>query len=155
MTLDIKFLRQVLALAKYRNFARAAESLHISQPALSRSIALLEQRLGVILFDRTHAGVEPTSYGRLILERGKDIVRKEDELQRELLLMRGIEIGDLAIGAGPFPLEISLGKSVGRLIASHPQLQVRIEAASPLEIGSRIIGGSYDLAVADIASTTT
>ena len=39
MTIDIRLLRQVLALSKHRNFARAAESLHISQPALSRSIA--------------------------------------------------------------------------------------------------------------------
>ncbi len=150
MNLDVKLLRQMLSLAKHRNFARAAESLHISQPALSRSISNLEQTLGVQLFDRTHGGVVPTAYGRLILERGREIVAKENELQREIRLMQGIEIGELAIGAGPFPLEISVGQSVGRLIASHPTLQVRVEAASPLEIGSRVIGGSYDLAVADI-----
>lgn len=150
MSLDIKLLKQMVALAKHSNFARAAESLHISQPALSRSISNLEQTLGVQLFDRTHGGVVPTAFGRLILERGREIVAKEHELQREIQLMQGIEIGELAIGAGPFPLEISIGRSVGRLIANRPKLQVRVEAASPLEIGSRVIGGSYDLAVADI-----
>ena len=70
MTIDIRLLRQVLALSKHRNFARAAESLHISQPALSRSIAGLEQSLGVQLFERTPGGVEPTICGQAVIERG-------------------------------------------------------------------------------------
>ena len=69
MTIDIRLLRQVLALSKHRNFARAAEALHISQPALSRSIAGLEQSLGVQLFDRTSAGVEPTIFGQTSFNR--------------------------------------------------------------------------------------
>lgn len=150
MNLDIKLLRQMLSLAKHRNFARAAESLHISQPALSRSISNLEETLGVQLFDRTSGGVEPTAYGRLILERGREIVAKESELQREIRLMQGIEIGELAIGAGPFPFEISVGPAVSRLIAAFPKLQIRVETASPLAIVNRILGGSFDLGVADI-----
>ena len=122
MILDIKLLRQMLSLAKHRNFARAAESLHISQPALSRSISNLEETLGVQLFDRTSGGVVPTAYGRLILERGREIVAKESELRREIRLMQGIEIGELAIGAGPFPFEISVGPAVSRLIATFPKL---------------------------------
>ena len=150
MSLDIKLLKQMLALAKHSNFARAAESLHISQPALSRSISNLERTLGVQLFDRTHGGVVPTAFGRLILERGREIVSKETELQREIQMMQGIEIGELAIGAGPYPFEISVGPAVSKLIASYPKLQIRVETASPPAIVNRILGGSFDLGVADI-----
>ncbi len=70
----------MLALARHRNFARAADQLHLSQPTLSRSIARLEETLGVALFDRTREGVIPTEYGRVVIERGQDILRRGQEL---------------------------------------------------------------------------
>lgn len=149
MTIDIRLLRQVLALSKHRNFARAAESLHISQPALSRSIAGLEQSLGVQLFDRTPGGVEPTICGQAVIDRGQDILKKERELRREIFLIQGIEVGELSIGAGPFPFEISVGHAVARLITRHPKLQVRIDKDSPPAIVNRVLTGDFDIGVAD------
>ena len=150
MTIGIRLLRQVLALSKHRNFARAAESLHLSQPALSRSIAGLEQSLGVQLFDRTPAGVEPTTYGQTVIDRGHDILRKENELRREIFLMQGIEVGELSVGAGPFPFEISVSQAVARLIARYPKLQVRIDRNNPPTIVKRVLSGDIDIGVADI-----
>ena len=150
MTIDLRLLRQVAALSKHRNFARAAESLHISQPALSRGIAGLEQSLGVQLFDRTHAGVEPTICGQAVIDRGYDILKKERELRREILLIQGIEVGELSIGAGPFPFEISVSYAVAQLITKYPKLQVRIDADSPPAIVNRVSTGDIDIGVADI-----
>ncbi len=149
MTIDIRLLRQVLALSKHRNFARAAESMHISQPALSRSIAGLEQSLGVQLFDRTPTGVEPTICGQAVIDRGQDILKKERELRREISLIQGIEVGELSIGAGPFPFEISVGHAVAQLITRHPKLQVRIDKDSPPAIVNRVLTGDFDIGVAD------
>ena len=55
-------------------------------------MCIRDRTLGVQLFDRTHGGVEPTAYGRLILERGREIVAKESELQREIRLMQGLSL---------------------------------------------------------------
>ena len=63
---DMRRLRHALALAEYRNFARAADALHITQPALSRSIQSLEDGLGVRLFDRSPRDVQPTAFGELV-----------------------------------------------------------------------------------------
>lgn len=150
MAIDIRLLRQVLALSKHQNFARAAESLHISQPALSRSIAGLEQSLGVQLFDRTPAGVEPTIFGQTVIDRGQDIIKKEQELRREIFLIQGIEVGELSIGAGPFPSEISVSHAVARLITRYPKLQVRIDKDSPPAIVNRVLSGDIDIGVADV-----
>lgn len=150
MTIDLRLLRQVAALSKHRNFARAAESLHISQPALSRGIAGLEQSLGVQLFDRTPAGVEPTICGQAVIDRGYDILKKERELRREILLIQGIEVGELSIGAGPFPFEISVSYAVAQLITKYPKLQVKIDADSPPAIVNRVSTGDIDIGVADI-----
>lgn len=147
--IDFRVLRHVLALGEHRNFARAAESLHISQPALSRSIAGVEQDLGVQLFDRLPSGIEPTAFGRIIIDRGLEIVEKESELRREIVLMQGIEVGELAIGAGPFPFEISVCKAVGMLVADYPNLKVRIDQDSPPVIVGRILGGGVDLGLLD------
>lgn len=150
MTIDIRLLRQVVALSKHRNFARAAETLHISQPALSRSIAGLEQALGVQLFDRTPTGVEPTICGQAVIDRGYDILKKEKELRREIFLIQGIEVGELSIGAGPFPFEISVSHAVAKLVTRYPKLQVRIDADSPPTIVNRVLSGDIDIGVADI-----
>jgi DNA-binding transcriptional LysR family regulator len=69
--LDLRLLHQALVLEHHRNFARAAEALNLTQPALSRSIAGLEAALGERLFDRTPQGVEPTAFGRMLLARAR------------------------------------------------------------------------------------
>ena len=147
--LDARHLHHVLALARHRNFARAAESLHISQPALSRSIAGLEQGLGVQLFDRMTSGVEPTVFGQLVIDRGHEIVDREEVLRRELILMQGGEIGELSIGAGPFPFDISVCKAAGDLLAARPKLKLTIEQDNPPAIVGRILDGAIDIAVLD------
>ena len=150
MALENKTFQHVLALATYRNFARAAESLHLTQPALSRSISVLEGRLGVRLFDRTPGGVEPTAYGRLIITAGDEIALRESELLREMNLLRGVEIGELAIDAGPFPFEISVGKTLSRLLSRFPNLHIELKEVAPLEIVNRVLTGKCDIGVADI-----
>ena len=73
--LELRLLRHALALSQFRNFARAAEALDMAQPTLSRSIAALESGLGVRLFDRGRKGLEPTAFGRVLLERGEALLR--------------------------------------------------------------------------------
>ena len=148
--IDIRLMRHVLALNTYRNFARAAESLHISQPALSRSIAGLELDLGVKLFDRMSSGIQPTPYGLILIERGNEIIDKEKDLRREILLLQGIEIGELTLGAGPYPFDISACKAVANLIAEFPNLLVRIDTGSPPDIVDRVLNGGIDLGVVDV-----
>jgi DNA-binding transcriptional LysR family regulator len=148
--IDIRLLRHVLALNKHRNFIRAADSLHISQPALSRSIAGLEQELGFLLFDRMSSGLQPTPLGQMIIERGQGIINQEKELLREILFMQGMEVGEFSVGAGPFPFENSVCEAIARLIAQHPRLQVRVNSNSPPVIINQVIDGDIDLGVVDV-----
>ena len=150
MAIENKSFQHVLALAAYRNFARAAESLHLTQPALSRSIAVLEGHLGVQLFDRMPSGVEPTAFGRIFIARCEEIALKENELVREIALMQGVEIGELSISAGPFPFDISVGPAVSRLLSNFPKLRVKLKEVAPHAIISRVLKGECDVGVADI-----
>jgi len=144
---ELRHLRHALALGRYRNYARAAEALHLTQPSLSRSIATLERELGVLLFDRSKNGVRPTAFGELLLERGAVLLEGEADFRREIQLLAGLEAGTLCIGAGPYPAEISVGAAVARLLRAHPRLRVEVLCADPDEITRRVLAGQFDLGI--------
>jgi DNA-binding transcriptional LysR family regulator len=149
MTVDLRLVRHALALAKHRNFARAAAALRVSQPTLSRNIASLERALGVRLFDRNPTGAEPTSFGRLVLEHGEQLLARESDLLREVKLQAGMEVGTLAVSAGPYPFEISFGTAMTRLISAHPRLRAQVSVADPREVLQNVLNGRVDVGVAD------
>jgi DNA-binding transcriptional LysR family regulator len=145
--LELRHLRHALALGRYRNYARAAEALHLTQPSLSRSIATVEKELGVRLFDRSKNGVRPTAFGELLLQRGAALLEGEADFRREIQLLAGLEAGTLCIGAGPFPAEISVGTAVARVLRAHPRLRVEVLCADPDEITRRVLAGQFDVGI--------
>ena len=148
--IDLRLLHCAQTLARHRNFARAAEALSMSQPTLSRCIAALERSVGVRLFDRDRRSVEPTAYGRLLLGRGAALLSEEAELRREIQLLAGLEVGALAVGAAPFPAEISVAAAAGRLLGTNPGLQVEVVTADPTEIPESTRSGRFDLGIVDL-----
>lgn len=70
-------LQHLLVLAQYAHFGRAAQSLHISQPALTKSIQSLEAELGVTLLDRQRGAVALTAFGELVVKRSKSWLRQK------------------------------------------------------------------------------
>ena len=147
--LDLRLLHQALILARHRNFARAAMALHITQPALSRSIAGLEAALGEKLFDRTRQGIEPTSFGHMLLARAQPLIDDAVELERDFKLLRGLQIGNLRVGAGAYPAELSVSRAVGRLMASHPDLRVELTTSDLRSMIKAVLERRLDLAVVE------
>ena len=126
MKIDLRHLQQVSTLAKHRNFGRAAKELNISQPALSRSIRILEEQLGVRLFDRHARDISPTYFGERVLTLGGHLLKEAAHLERDLELHKELGTGEIVIGAGPFPAELFLGIALGRLCKKYPRLHVRV-----------------------------
>lgn len=114
MSFELHQLRQVIALAEHGSFVRAAAALHISQPALSRSIQSLERRFGSDLFLRGGSGVVPTDLGRLYLERARELLRMADELEREAVSGGALRTGRVTVGGGVFASEAVLGRAAAR-----------------------------------------
>lgn len=149
--LDLRLLHQALTLARHRNFARAAEALHMTQPALSRSIAGLEASLGEKLFNRTQQGVEPTSFGQMLLKRAQPLLDDAKELERDFRLMRGLDLGELRVGAGAYPAEISIGRAAGQLMSRHPRLRIEVTITDLRDIVAAVISRRLDLAVIELS----
>jgi DNA-binding transcriptional LysR family regulator len=152
MPMDLRLLQHALAVGRHGNFARAADSLGLTQPSLSRSIATLERSLGVALFDRTAKGVVPTAFGRVLLERGAALLQDGERLRQDVRALAGLEGGTLTVGAGPYPAETCVAAAIARLAGSHPRLRLRFIEADPrdivrgvleerMEVGIGVLGG--------------
>jgi DNA-binding transcriptional LysR family regulator len=128
MALELRQLRQVVALAEHGSFVRAATALHISQPALSRSIQNLERQFGSELFLRSSGGIVPTDLGRLYIARARDLLRMADELDREAVTHGTLRAGRVAVGGGPFPSESFLGPAAVKFVEQYPRVSVQLQA---------------------------
>lgn len=82
--MDLKQLRALLAIAETGSVTKASEILHIVQPAISRQVKLLEEELGVVLFERERHGMVPTAAGRKFVERVRRALVEIDEGRREI-----------------------------------------------------------------------
>ncbi len=126
MSLEVRRMRHVIALADHGSFARAATVLGLSQSALSRSIQSVERDVGSRLFVRTASGVELTDGGRVLVARIRQIVQLTEDLDRDLTSERGLHSGHVHVGAGPYPAQSVLADALARFIAAHPRVIVRV-----------------------------
>lgn len=127
--IDLRHLRHALAVAEHGNFARAADAVHITQSAMTRSIQSLESALGVTLFDRSRNGVEPTDVGRIVLRHALTLDTTSRDLEREVRLAQGLESGELVIGTGLYGGLALIEPAVARLNQLHPKLRVHVHVA--------------------------
>jgi DNA-binding transcriptional LysR family regulator len=152
---ELRQLRHALALAEHRNFARAAESLYLTQSALTRSIQALEARIGARLFDRGQREVTPTMLGELVLRHAATLELAARDLQRDVELAKGLEVGELRIGAGPFAGAVLAGGTIGRLSHAHPRLRTEVVISPWQELPERIRQREIDLIVGDLRDLRT
>ena len=148
MPLELRLLEHALAVGRHRNFARAAEALGLTQPSVSRSVAALENLLGVPLFDRTSKGVVPTVFGRVLLEGGASVMQREADLRQAIRALAGLDDGTLTVSAGPSRAELTVATALGRLSRAHPRLQIRFVVADPTEVLRDVIAERVEVGVA-------
>ena len=126
MDFDLRLLRHARALAEEGSFARASRNLHLTQPALSRSIQELERRTGIRLFDRNKGRVEPTDLGSVFLAHARELLARAEALDREVATMRGSGTGQLVVGSGTFPTAMFMAEAVARFLRKNPAVGIRL-----------------------------
>jgi DNA-binding transcriptional LysR family regulator len=152
--MQLRQLQHLVALSEQGSFGRAAQAVHLSQPALSRSIDTLEDNLQARLVDRAYGTVRFTQAGELVLARARELLADAQQIQRDVLQLEGLAIGSLAVGLGPFAAS-TLGRMALSLMAQrHPELLMRMEVADTATLGERLHRRQLDLFIADTNATT-
>jgi DNA-binding transcriptional LysR family regulator len=128
--MNLRHLEHWLALADTGSFSRAAEKLHITQSALSRSIQALEEDLGGPLVDRLGKKNELTPLGRSVLERARRIVHEAQELKQGAALLQQGGLGTLRVGLGSGPGAMLMTPWLVYMAKHHPTVQVTVSRGS-------------------------
>ena len=145
--MDIRQLRYFLEIVAQGSLTRAAESLHVAQPALSLHLKNMEEQLGTRLLTRSRSGVTPTEAGELLLQRARaileDLARTEDDI-------RNLETDPSGIVRIGLPGTISAMVSLPLILAARerfPRITLNITEAMSGFVGDWLSEGKIDLAV--------
>mgnify|MGYP001166761211 CR=1 FL=1 len=147
MNFDLNDLLAFRAVAELNSFRRAAEAVHISQPAFSRRIDKLEEALGVRLLDRTTRRVSLTAVGRDFARKVQQIL---DDLDSTLLGIRGVaatRMGEVTIACVPSTVYYYLSRVIQRYREAYPKVRVRVLDASANDVLDTVSRGEADFGI--------
>lgn len=148
MNINLRQLRTFLAVSDKRHFRRAAEQLHLTQPAVSRHIADLESELGVRLFDRSTREVLPTEAGRYL---HGAVERVLDELESVLTHVHSQsqrQRGNVRVAAGPTPSAELMPRCIASCARSWPELTLHLRDQTQAQVLDSVRGGEVDFGIA-------
>jgi DNA-binding transcriptional LysR family regulator len=138
---ELRHLRYFLAVAEELSFSRAAERLHVAQPALSRTVQELERLLGVELLARTRRSVALTPAGTVLLSETRLLLQRVDEMERRIRRTAAGEEGELRLGyIGP-PTQSFLGRIVKEFRTRYPRVTVVLEERTPERVWEMVARG--------------
>ena len=150
--MELRDIEYFSVIAEHGHLGRAAESLGLSQPALSMSLRRLEKSMQAKLVKRTPKGVELTAVGTALLSRVHQLRLSMDDVAREAADLSQGRAGDLRIGATPEFAEYLLPPAFSALFKAAPKVTVRVSVAAPDALRPALRSGELDLIVSGIAS---
>ena len=145
-------LKHLIELASSGSFSQSAHKLHLTQPALSRSIKALEDELGQPLFDRVGRRNELTAFGAQVVQRARALVDEANELRRTGQLLKTGELGQLRIGMGSGPGAMLMTPLLMVMAHEHPQAHINISRGSTTLLVQALRDRLLDALILDIRS---
>ena len=124
--MELYQLRSFVAIAELGQLTRAAEKLHVSQPAVSAQLKALEDKLGLALFERTATGMVLTTPGARLLKEAEKVLAAARELQNVALSFKGELAGSASIGTLSDPNLTRIGEFMSAALARHPLLELEL-----------------------------
>jgi DNA-binding transcriptional LysR family regulator len=145
-------LKHLIELASNGSFSQAASKLHLTQPALSRSIKALEDELGQPLFDRVGRKNELTAFGAHIVQRARVLVDEANELRQTSQQLQKGEIGQFRVGMGSGPGAMLMTPLLMLMATEHPQAHIDISRGSTTLLVQALRERLLDALILDIRS---
>lgn len=145
--MDIRIMEYFLAITREGNISAAAQSLHISQPALSKQISDLEKELGVKLFDRGSRRITLTEEGIILKKRSEEMVSLLQRTQNEIHESHKEIAGDIHIGAGEAVGFHYISKKAAELMKQYPGIRIHVVSGDTEDLMDQLENGLIDMAL--------
>lgn len=146
--MDIRQLEHFVAILEAGGQTKAAQAVGVTQQALSKSLARLEDELGARLIERTPKGVTPTRAGARLLETARTVLAETGHLRRDIDGLLGRGPATLVVGLGPIAASGEVGRRIGRFQAQNAGLKIDVLGGLELQFTRALLSGQIDLAVA-------
>ena len=151
----LHLLETLCAVAETGSLSRAAENLHLTQPAVTRQIKALEQELGAVLLTRTTHGVELTPAGKAVLPQAKLALAAFEACRRAAAEAAEGGAGHLRVAAGHMVMQFLLPPVLAEFRAAHPEVQVELHTGHYQECLDYLVGYQADLALISTPPTVS
>lgn len=145
--MDLKQLTALVTVAEVGSITKAARLLHLVQPSVTRQIRLLEEELGVSLFQRTASGMTPTREGALLVDRARRVLQELDRARAEIRPDPGGVVGIVTLGLLESVVEIVAEPLVRALATHHPGIDLRLITAYSGHLQDWLDLGDVDLSL--------
>lgn len=142
--MDLYQLKTFVAVAREGSITRAAEAVHLSQPAVSAHVKEIEDTLGLTLFERTSRGMTLTADGRRLLARAEQTLAAHQALMDEAARTRGTLTGRLRLGVASSSNHEAIGRLLTTMSERFPLVEVTLRHARSTEILAGLRGGAFD-----------
>jgi DNA-binding transcriptional LysR family regulator len=145
--LDVRRLRVLQEVVGRGSFSAAADSLHLSQSAVSQQVAVLEREVGIALLERTSEGPRLTKAGEALMEHGDAVLCRLEEAERELAQIAGLEGGRLRVASFPTASATLMTSALSRFRKRFPNVELVFSEDEPEDSFPALKRGDFDLAV--------
>lgn len=146
--MNLQQLRYVVAVNRFRNFAKAAESCNVSQPTLSAMLQKLEEELDIRIFERSNKSVTPTTAGEKIIRQAETALLEIDRIGEIVLEGKGQIGGKFALSVGPTIAPYILPKFIKKYRESFPSVELSIQELKVNFMLDALLRGELDASIA-------
>jgi DNA-binding transcriptional LysR family regulator len=145
--MNLEQLRSFAEVAATGHFTKAAATLHLAQPSLSRQISTLEKELGAELFHRAHGHITLTDAGATLLPTAKRMLADAEAIRRDMDELAGLQQGRVRLGATPTLCVSLVAEAISRFHHQHPGIELELVEKGSRELIEALGTGELDLAL--------
>lgn len=145
--MELRQLRYFVEIVRRGGFTRAAQAIHVAQPALSTAMRKLEAELGVSLLDRGGRQVRLTADGSAFLSQAEEILRRVGGLEEEMRERQGLVRGELSVAVPTMLATYAFPRVIEAFRSRHPGLVLSVETGGARSIEARLAAGDLDVGI--------
>ena len=149
MPLNLHLLRLFATVVRAGSFSKAADTLSISQPSISKGVRDFELQLGCRLLDRSPKGVKPTREGIALMHHADVLFAAERAAEEELRALRNLDSGSLRIGASTTIATYLIPDFLGTFHAAHPAIDLQLISANTRDIADLMLKHEIEIALVE------